>query len=387
MEEGGKKETELLMKALLGELSARELTDFENWLAENEEHQHLWTKMRQGGYLENELAALNEVDALTGYEQFLKRRKRWRLQRFVKYAAVLLPLGLLLAWSVRQTFNMEKQITAIPEKQIAQVVPGQVKAQLFLNDGSKYDLGEQDCRLNEGNVSVVVAGGKLQYENTVLEKEDVVKYNMLVIPVGGEYTLTLSDGTVVYLNAGSSLKYPVRFNGNTRRVEVSGEAYFEVAPDSLCPFVVSAASVEVRVLGTGFDVMAYPEEEKVQVTLVHGKVGVEVNSGETILRPSQQLEYNRINNRLEIKEVDVRNFVAWKEGMLIFDAMPLEELARKLSRWYNVDFSFSSEKFKQLRFSGTFRKYDDIHRVLELINTAIDVQFKLQGRTITVSPE
>ena len=227
---------ELLTQALLGELPEERKRCFEAWLQESEEHRLLWERFRQQGYFENTLSELHAVDAEGAFREFLRNRKRIRIRRVIKYAAVLLPFAFLLGWAARQTFRINETVNLPAEEQIAH---GKIKAQLFLSNGTKCDLGENDCLLNEGQVNVVASGGKLQYENKAGELEEEVKYNVLVVPRGGEYTLALSDGTVVNLNSESELKYPVLFTGDTRTVRVSGEAYFEVAEDAAHPFIGS----------------------------------------------------------------------------------------------------------------------------------------------------
>ena len=150
----------------------------------------------------------------------------------------------------------------------------------------------------------------------------------------GEYKLVLSDGTKVWLNSASKLKYPVAFTGGQRKVFLEGEAYFEVAADTVHPFLVETSGMSVTVLGTGFNVMAYPEEMEAAVTLVHGKVGVQTDHRQQILQPDEQYVYQTTTRRGTVRKVDVSQYVDWKDGILNFDSMPLEELTRRLGRWY-----------------------------------------------------
>ena len=351
---------ELLTQALLGELPEERKRCFEAWLQESEEHRLLWEKFRQQGYFENTLSELHAVDAEKAFREFLRNRKRKRMHRLIKYAAVLLPFAFLLGWAARQTFRPDETVN-LPAGE--QIVHGKIKAQLVLSNGKKYDLGENDRLLNEGQVNVVASGGKLQYENNAGELEEEIRYNVLVVPRGGEYTLALSDGTIVNLNSESELKYPVLFTGDTRTVRVSGEAYFEVAEDAAHPFIVETAGVKIEVLGTGFNVMAYPGDAESAVTLVHGKVGIQTDRQQLVLQPDEQYVYRSETHRGTVRQVDATQYIGWKEGILNFDEMPLDELVRKLGRWYDVEFFFTSEQLKQLKFSGAFKKYDDLRYV------------------------
>ena len=201
----------------------------------------------------------------------------------------------------------------------------------------------------------------------------------------GEYTLVLNDGTKVHLNSMSSLRFPLAFEAGKREVELAGEAYFEVAEDAAHPFMVETAGVKIKVLGNGFNVMAYPGDAESAVTLVHGKVGIQTDRQQLVLQPDEQYVYQSETHRGTVRKVDVTQYISWKEGILNFDKMPLDELARKLSRWYDVEFFFTSEQLKQLKFSGAFKKYNDLHYVLNIIEELTDVQFAVNNRTVIVN--
>ena len=372
---------ELLTQALLGELPEERKRCFEAWLQESEDHRLLWERFRQQGYFENTLSELHAVDAERAFREFLRNRKRIRMRRIIKYAAVLLPFVFLLGWAARQTFRTDETVNLPAEEQIAH---GKIKAQLFLSNGTKCDLGENDCLLNEGQVNVVASGGKLQYENNAGELEEEVKYNVLVVPRGGEYTLVLSDGTIVNLNSESELKYPVLFTGDTRTVWVSGEAYFEVAEDAAHPFMVETAGVKIKVLGTGFNVMAYPGDAESAVTLVHGKVGIQTDRQQLVLQPDEQYVYQSETHRGTVRKVDVTQYISWKEGILNFDKMPLDELARKLSRWYDVEFFFAKPDLKEAHFSLDIQRYENIATILSKLEKTGRVRFRVSGKTVVI---
>ena len=217
-----------------------------------------------------------------------------------------------------------------------------------------------------------------------MQQEEML-FNTITIPRSGEYKLVLSDGTKVWLNSASKLKYPVAFTGGQRKVFLEGEAYFEVAADTVHPFLVETSGMSVTVLGTGFNVMAYPEEMEAAVTLVHGKVGVQTDHRQQILHPDEQYVYQTTTRRGTVRKVDVSQYVDWKDGILNFDSMPLEELTRRLGRWYDVDFFFVAEELKTLKYSGAFKKYNDIRYVLNIIEEITNVQFVLNERTIVVN--
>ena len=151
------------------------------------------------------------------------------------------------------------------------------------------------------------------------------------------------------------------------------------------PFIVETAGVKIKVLGTGFNVMAYPGDAESAVTLVHGKVGIQTDRQQLVLQPDEQYVYQSETHRGTVRQVDATQYISCKEGILNFDKMPLDELARKLSRWYDVEFFFTSEQLKQLKFSGAFKKYNDLHYVLNIIEELTDVQFAVNNRTVIVN--
>ena len=197
--------------------------------------------------------------------------------------------------------------------------------------------------------------------------------------------MILSDGTIVYMNSESRLKYPVRFVGDERIVELEGEAYFEVVRDEEHPFVVCANQLDIKVLGTCFNVMAYKQDARTEVTLVNGKVDVRSGNISEILESSEQFVIDNENRKYQVRSVNVGIYVDWKSGILNFDAMSLEELGDKLRRWYGVKFFFSKESLKQLKFSGAFKKYNDIDYILGLIEATTNVYFKINADVIVVN--
>jgi ferric-dicitrate binding protein FerR (iron transport regulator) len=257
---------------------------------------------------------------------------------------------------------------------------------LELSDGRRLALDKAtSADITDAGVRVSHVEGALDYASAPQQEEGERLFHEVSTPVGGEFNLTLSDGTLVYLNAGSRLRFPVRFAGEgAREVTLEGEAYFEVERAG-SPFVVHAREMEVTVLGTGFNVMAYEEDARAELTLVHGKVNVVVGEEEWLLLPSRQLVVDRRTGTCTVREVERAGARAsWRSGVLDFDSMSLEELATRLGRWYNVTFSFADERLKELQFTGAVRKYENIDYILDLIGATTDVAFEVEGNAITV---
>ena len=198
--------------------------------------------------------------------------------------------------------------------------------------------------------------------------------------------MLLSDGTMVYVNAATRLRYPVAFAGNERRVRLEGEAYFEVARDSARPFYVEAGDLRVRVYGTSFNVNTQREGET-QAVLVEGRVGVKVAGmvEEVEMKSGELLRYDRGTGTLSVKSVDTRQYVAWKDGYFAFEDATLEEIMQKLALWYNVEVFFQSEEAKRFVFTGFMRKYEQIDTILAAVRDVTGVRYSISGRTVVIS--
>ena len=209
-------------------------------------------------------------------------------------------------------------------------------------------------------------------------------YNTITVPRGGEYQLTLSDGTRVWLNAETELKYPVAFVGEGREVMLKGEAYFEVAKNVSRPFVVKTEQLDIKVLGTSFNMKSYPSETQ-QVTLVQGKVEVRVGNYSRKLQPGEQLNYS--SEGPEIRDVDVKAYTAWKDRRFVFNDDLLEEVIHKLGRWYDVEFFLRDAEVRKIRFTGNLPKYRNLDQVLNKLELTTHIRFVQNGRAIEVFAE
>ena len=234
-------------------------------------------------------------------------------------------------------------------------------------------------------IAVGVGWGIKEFQgNTYLSnsKEKEVVYNEIHVQKGGHAnTLVLSDGTKVILNAATTFKYPTSFGEKNRMVYLEGEAYFEVAKCVDRPFIVNANGMRIRVLGTSFNVRAYEGEER-QTTLVEGCVEVAYGEQRVKINPGQQVALN--NGHLEVRQVDIHIYSGWKSGRFVFEDHPLAEVLRELERWYDVQIVVEDERVEQLKFTSDFPRYEDIDKVLDIIELATCVKFEVRGRTITV---
>ena len=204
------------------------------------------------------------------------------------------------------------------------------------------------------------------------------------VPAGQRAELTLADGTDVWLNSGSTLRFPDRFAADSREVVLEGEGYFFVSRDEERPFTVRTARHAIRVLGTEFNVKAYPDEREERTTLVEGSVGLRHAGKVYMLRPNDQAVVEE-GREVRLTRVDARKEGLWRTGMFVFERETLESLMGELARWYNVTVFYTNERLKTLHFSGELDRYEDIGRILHMVGLTTDVTFSLQGRTVIVS--
>lgn len=305
------------------------------------------------------------------------RRKVYR-SMWAYAASVIILIGVgLSVWYLANEGNEVVQYAQTIEH-------GRSKAILFLESGKAIELevGQDTlCEKVEGE-NFVNNGKKLVY--TEIPDEKKVEWHTLQVPRGGEYVLNLSDGTVITLNADSKIHYPAQFSGEERRVLLEGEAFFDVAKDSLRPFVVKTNGIDVRVLGTCFNLKAYPDENQ-QATLVRGVVEVLFDEQKIVLSPGEQV--TRHENELSVERVDINSYIAWKNDRFVFENEPLEGVLKKLERWYNIDVFIQNPSLKEMRFTGKLPKYENINQVLNILALTTRVKFELNERVLIVQME
>jgi ferric-dicitrate binding protein FerR (iron transport regulator) len=315
------------------------------------------------------------------------RRIRWR--RWAAAAAVLVVL-LGAGWLYLFRPLPAPAIALQPKKTIpaAEIVPGRNMAILTLADGSTVvlDSAANGTISQQGNIKVLKLNGQLQYaqaDNKTLPAEMV--YNTISTPRGGQYQVILADGTKVWLNAASSLRYPASFAGATRDVEITGEAYFEVAQNKTIPFRVKAGGSLVQVLGTHFNINAYDDENTVSTTLLEGSVKVIKNNAVAVLTPGEQAQLDKNGHLALLHDVNVEEVTAWKDGFFQFNYADLSSVMRQLSRWYDVDVEYKGQPDASIQFNGKLGRDLRLQQVLKVLQRS-EVNFNIQGRKIIVIP-
>jgi ferric-dicitrate binding protein FerR (iron transport regulator) len=377
--------TDIIEKTLRQEENDLERRQLDAWLRECPEHRAAYRKFVKAHDLASYTLKWGEIDMESAWKNVEERYRRACRRRrarvgFSVAASLLVLLGIAFLLFPASPVEPAAPVSVIP--------PGEFKAILKLSDGRQLVLNKEvDLSIDDAGFQVNNTPGSLNYVAGSREGQGEKLFHEVSTPVGGEFHLTLSDGTHVYLNAASRLRFPVRFSpGAPREVTLEGEAYFDVKHDPSSPFITRAREMEVRVLGTDFNVMAYEDDARVEVTLVHGEVNVRTGGEERLLAPSEQLVMDYRTGECTVRHVDkTAAYVNWKNGVLDFDAMPLDELTVKLRRWYSVDFFFANERLKELQFTGAVKKYENIDYILGLIGATTDVAFEINGNVITVT--
>ena len=310
-----------------------------------------------------------------------KRGRKWMLS-VCKYAAMFV-LGVSLVYVVTRPEPEEKIVRAEVIK------PGRLQAELRLGTGVRLALNEHQGVYSSENAGVEIVNdtvtGKVSYHVNETGMEDSLVFNTLIVPKGGEYSLELPDGTVVWVNSESALRFPEKFTSNRREVFLEGEAYFEVKKDANRPFYVHTEAGKVRVLGTAFNVCAYSNDRFWQTTLVEGSVMINQEEKEVLLKPNEQYQIDVRTGKAGLREVLPELYTSWRDGKFYFKAYTFEELVEKLERWYDFKMFYMNEEIKTRRFSGVVNKYQPLEEMFKFLQMTSDVQFNVKGNVVTAS--
>ncbi|MBC5622961.1 FecR domain-containing protein [Butyricimonas hominis] len=369
----------ILRKSITGGMTDEEKSELQGWLEESGENRRYYRKM-QGFF--TRAGHGGEVDVLKNFREFERKtfgKRRRLVVGILKYAAVFVVLvGSVVLW---RGMNFDSQKTNMQQFAFA---PGVEKAILYTGTGEQIVLESQVRR------NIVVAdsfqvrqdSNVLNYAAMKIEGKLIDVTHMIRVPRGGEFSMKLSDATMVYLNAETDLSYPVQFYGEERRVKLTGEAYFDVTKSDK-PFVVEVNGFEVKVLGTRFNIHAYQEETRFETTLEQGRVQVQTKDHTLLLEPGEQAVLTE-EGELSKQKVDVRRYTAWKDGQFVFDDERLEDVMNRVARWYDIKVFYRNPEVKDIRINGNISRYKDFSVLLEKIEKLEIVYFDIKGNVITV---
>lgn len=277
---------------------------------------------------------------------------------------------------------------AVAETRNAEIVPGSNKAVLILDDGRQIDLSDVNDGTIAGQNNVQIRktpNGKIIYSMVSSTPNDIIAYNTIKVPKGGQYEIVLSDGSSVLLNASSSLRFPTVFNAKNRTVELNGEAYFTVVHNVRQPFQVKSKGQLVEDVGTQFNIRAYNDESGIKTSLLEGRVKVSLGKQTILMKPGQQTLADATALRLE-KNIDVDAATAWKNGNFQFDNLDIDEIMRQIARWYDVDVQYQQGDIKGERFSGIVPRSANLASVLNIMQSTGAIHFQIKQRRIIVMP-
>ncbi|WP_177192341.1 FecR family protein [Chitinophaga arvensicola] len=392
------------MQKLQGTLDSAAATELEQWLsAQSAENRAFYTSMTSWTEIEEALHQFYQIDETAAWNDVWQRigqespktspaiRPIW-IRRTAAAAAVLLLVGLGTGWWLHRKTVINSTIPPMASLGDTNVVPGGNKATLQLADGSVIvlDSAANGALSQQGNTLVrKEKEGALSYESLSPRPDTALVYNKVSTPRGGQYQVVLPDGTKVWLNAASSLRYPTAFNGNERSVELTGEAYFEVAANATKHFKVTVASsqhtpMQLEVLGTSFNIQAYGDEPVQAATLVTGKVNVVAGDQQALLIPGHEALLTRHSNRMQVQAADLDATLAWKNGLFYLQDANITDIMRQIARWYDVDVVYEGAIPQQ--FVGKIPRSMNLPDVLKILESTGWVHFRVEGKKITVQP-
>lgn len=372
--------SQLISQHLCGKLSEEEHKELMAWLEENAQNRQLFHQITSGQNFSSKYSIYQHTNWQHAYQRLEKsvNRSYFLRKTLLRYAAIFI-LPLIVATYFLFTNH------PVQSPVLTQVLsPGYSKAVLILSDGKEIPLDSSTIAPTTlpSNIQLNTQKNLLIYQPQQLA---TTSRNILRTPKGGEYQLTLSDGTLVHLNSASELSFPEVFPTDKREICISGEAWFEVAKDSIRPFYVHTKDLAIRVVGTKFNVNTQIDH-KIQTALAEGCIKIKTHTGteETTLFPNQLAEYDQNTQSFEVTETDILPYISWKDGLFVFSGEKLENILDKLSLWYDFQTSYTDETLKSIRFTGYLKRYDDISFILDAIEKTIRVKFEIKGQTIIV---
>lgn len=376
----------LIQRYVSGNATEEERNEVERWMAESEEHGVLMEKFRSDVFLQEQLAEHDIFDVEVAFKRF-RKSKREKERRLLVYRVAGVAAVLLVVLGVAVYSWIRKETGPENMAQLVEVLsPGSSRATLILAGGKEVHLNDSmHLEIKEQMAMIKVKGDEVYYSEDAeyADSSDLQpSINKVVTSRGGEYKLVLSDGTKVWLNADSRFEFPSKFVGQERCVYVEGEVYFEVAKDVSHPFVVTTKQAKVRVLGTSFNVRAYPDEIY-RTTLLEGCVEVLYKKDVVKLQPHEQWILDGDVGR--VAPVNVRMAASWKNGSFAFDDEPLLNVFQELERWYDVHVFIANEEIREMKFTGIFPRYANMDKVLNIVELATGVSCKVSNRTIVIS--
>lgn len=378
--------TLLIYKSIIGTITPEENAELEQWRKASPNHEKSYRRLTDVRFLEREYRRLKMTDSERPLHDMQARiRRNARPRRRLRWAAALVTATSMAAmfcigyfWDRPLFTTPDTQIVAGLEE-LPPIPAGKTQATLTLGDGTPIALDEDSLR----NASLIAS-----QQPTESVQSQKTQINKLTTPRGGEFRIMLEDSTEVWLNAESQLIYPENFTDKERRVTVNGEAYFKVKKDSLRPFYVESAGMEVRVYGTEFNINAYAEDENIYTTLVSGSIALKPlhdTQAELVLTPGHQAIFQKDERSTFVRPVDTRAVTSWHEGRFSFEEQTLDQIMLTLSRWYNFDYEITDNRLAKTVFKGSAPRYSELSEVLSILEKSGGINFRIKGEKIIIT--
>lgn len=368
-----------------GVISGEDFARLHVWIKEKKENQTFFEKQTALFYEIRTLYFLENHTKEQAWEKIAPRfSKKTKIRSLFSKWSVAASLILLVGSSVY--FIMSKKENVSSYNYTDTVLPGTAKAVLLMADGEKVSLGSgyiQNLKEKDGTRLHTTEGNMLVYSSVQQQEKQI--FHTITVPVGGEYSLQLADGSRVWLNSATTMRYPTAFTGKKREVYIEGEAFFEVMKDAAHPFIVHAKEAEVKVLGTEFNISAYPDDAELVTTLKSGKVQMCCGKSKIELQPGHQAVWQRQEASVYTKEVDVSLYTAWMRGVFEFENLSLGRIGIQFSRWYGVEFVFTDPALAGRYFTGGVKKYNTLRESLDLIENTTNVHFEIVNTKVFVT--
>ncbi len=366
-----------IVEMLQGELGKEEWQKLESWAGENPANRELLDWIREEKHWQEGVRQITSFDGRGNWQKVLEKSKHRRQMSRMRWACVAAGVALLLGvGSLFLDREPEEKPTVI-----ARVQPHEVK--LNTASGKSYSLDLVGNIVTEETL-LKSNGKKLKFKARE-QVDGKVEWNTVDVPRGATYDVELSDGTEVFLNAETILRFPNNFEGEEcREIWIDGEAYFKVKRDEKHPFIVHTGNIEVEVLGTEFNLMAYHRTRKEHVTLVQGKVRVRdcQKNGEIVLAPGVQAVFDKERETMTSQKVDVSYYTAWMEDLFAFRETPFNEVMQVLAQWYDFEFFFQNPEVQDFIYSGKVERYATLNEVLDVFRKTGDLDFEVKGKTV-----
>lgn len=376
---------ELIIYKCNGIISEAENEELNNWLKSDKSNTEAYKKNFSFYYKCKLSEVKNLPTAISEWHKLkpkLHKEKSVRrlIHRIAQYAAII-----AIIIGVVYITNRQEEKTQIAEISNLVKPSGKIQAFLQLSTGEQIQISKESQQALSQVINIEQdSTGAIKYNQYKQAIQTKTEYNTIIVPKSSEYKFTLSDGTKVWLNSDSELRFPVNFSSSSRDVYLKGEAYFEVTSNKHKPFDVIFGTTKVEVFGTSFNVSAYKEDKMIEVALLEGKVQFVTEQEVVTLKPGFMVKMNNHTKEIKISHVDVNAISAWKNGTFIFEDMLLTEIMKKLERWYNVKINIENEELRNIRFTGAATKYRDIEYILRIISKTKTFKYKIEGEKINI---